>query len=190
MKMRVKMKNNLEDLIERGFINIPTDCIFCFGTGKMYPNELGVFPCIDEDCEAGQKRESFYSGSDAHRQTLCRTGIVWDTEYLEGEDFEEEVFNGIDSIEDFARVAWVDVKIYPIISELWSSKIDTLYSCQGHGEIIAGDAYVSLCLVDDEKIYLARNIISKYGIITTEEDLRFDNDHEGPSDYVFRWQWK
>jgi hypothetical protein len=190
IRMRVKMKNNLEDLIERGFINIPTDCIFCFGTGNMYPNELGVFSCIDKDCEAGQKRDSFYGGYGSHRQTLCRTGIVWNMKHLEGEDFEEDVYDGIDYLEKFARVAWVDIELYPIIMDLWNSGINTLYSCQGHGEIIAGDAYVSLCLVDDEKIDIARDIITKYGVITSEEDYRDDDEHEGHSDYIFRWLWK
>ena len=113
------MKNSLEYLIDNGFINIPTDCIFCFGTGKMFPNELGVFSCFDYDCEAGQKKESFYGGYGSHRQVLCRTGIVWKVGLLEEEDFEEEVCVGIDHLEDFARVAWVDIELYPIIMDLW-----------------------------------------------------------------------
>lgn len=187
------MKNSLEYFIEYGIINIPTDCVFCFGTGKMYPNELGVLSCIDEDCEAGQKRESFYGGYGSHRQVLCRTGVVWNVRHLEGEDFEEDVCDGINYLEDFARVAWVDVELYQIISELWNQGIDTFSSCQGEIYEYKGEkqsAYVSLCLVDDKKIDLARDIISKYGIITSEEDYRNNDDHEGPSDYVFRWLWK
>jgi len=185
------MKNSLEYLIDRGIINLPTDCIFCFGTGTMFPNELGVLSCIDEDCEAGQKQESFYGGYGSHRQVLCRTGIVWNVKHLEGEDFEEDVCDGIDFLEDFARVAWIDIELYSVISDLWGDGIDTLSSCQGglseYDEEIQ-TAYVSLCLVDDKKIDWARDIISKYGIITSEEDYRDSN--ENFADYVFRWQWK
>ena len=183
------MIDNLKELIDNGFIHVPTDCIFCFGTGTMYPNELGVYPCIDEDCEAGQKEETFYGGYSSHRQVLCRTGIVWNMKYLE--EFGEEVCDGIDHLENFARVAWVDVGLYPIIIDLWKAKIDTLSSCQGglfNPEEEIQSAYVALCIFDDKKIDLARAIISKYGIITSEEDNRDSNEQF--SDYVFRWQWK
>ncbi len=184
------MKNKLEYLIDNGIINIPTDCIFCFGTGHIYPNELGVYSCIDEDCEAGQKQGTFYGGYGAHRQVLCRTGVVWNKGYIDEEEVYEEICDGIDYIEKFARVAWVDIDLYPIILELWNAKIDTFSSCQG-GVYEYGNeqsAYVSLILIDDEKVDLARKIISKYGIITSEEDYR-GND-EQISDYVFRWSWK
>lgn len=183
------MNSGLKYFIDLGIINIPTNCIFCFGTGTILPNELGVYPCIDKNCEAGQKQESFYGGYGSHRQVLCRVGIIWKIKHLKEEDFTEDVCDGIDYLKDFARVAWVDIELYPIINELWDSEIDTFSSCQG--EIYdewKADPYISLVLVDDEKINLARKIISKYGIITSEEDYRGNNDQI--TDYVFRWSWK
>jgi hypothetical protein len=178
------MKNSLKNLIEYGIITIPTNCQLCFGTGELYPTSYST-PVCPNGCNRLQKRypKGVSYGGDTHPQVLVRCGVLMDAFNMRKPWKIAETFN-------FARVAWVDAGVANIINLLWSCEIDTWVSCQGHGKRIAGDAYVGLCLVDDKKIDLARDIISKYGIITSEEDYRENDEYEGSSDYIFRWLWK
>lgn len=176
------MKDSLENLIECGIITIPTDCQLCFGTGSLYPTNYSLTVCPN-GCNALSKEfpKDVSYGGETHPQVLVRCGVMIDVFNMKKPWKIVETF-------DFARVAWVDAGVANIINLLWSAKIDTWVSCQGgsYGGIEEA-AYVGLCLVDDEKIDLARKIIEKYGIITSEED---DRDTDGSTDYVFRWLWK